>query len=378
MQSDPDGGTYVYELMTAGTPFSLDAATGVLSVVDVLDFETTQTYSLAVDVIDGAERVTASFTVAVTNENDSVPVIGGCPSELVLHGAEAVGTDAYSGLSLSDADHVGGEADDPLTLSMDPQAANPLIVLDEAGGETLVINRDVEEYLEAGGARNFAIALRVSDGQNDGVPCNIQITINQPPEIDVAAFASSWAILENEPVGTIIGAPAVAHDPEGDPITFHVYKYAGTNATNDHVSISEAGVLTANESFDYEAPGPKTKTVWLDAFDGVFRSERVMVQVRVQDVDESPAFDEVAFSIPETAHILAPFAQITATDPEGAELEFSSVTHDVVDVRENGEVFLLTLPHRAARPSTPVAARSTPWSDFKLPDCPPLSMFWSP
>ncbi|XP_045179354.2 cadherin-7-like [Mercenaria mercenaria] len=61
-----------YELITAGTPFSVTTSAGVLTLDSALDYETTTSYILEVKVVDSASYSgTATFTIAVGDVNEA-------------------------------------------------------------------------------------------------------------------------------------------------------------------------------------------------------------------------------------------------------------------------------------------------------------------
>ena len=72
--TDPDAGPTLTYAITAGNgagKFGINPSTGQLTVAGALDFETTNTYALTVQVSDGALTGTATVTVSVTNVNEA-------------------------------------------------------------------------------------------------------------------------------------------------------------------------------------------------------------------------------------------------------------------------------------------------------------------
>ena len=59
----------------ANDAFAISAGTGELEVAGTIDYETTPTYTLTVQVSDGMMLATAAITINVMNVNDNAPTI---------------------------------------------------------------------------------------------------------------------------------------------------------------------------------------------------------------------------------------------------------------------------------------------------------------
>lgn len=65
--------------------YSIDTSTGMVTVIQTLDFEMVKLYTLTVEVIDNTQRTSeTTLTVSVTGVNDNTPVFNNIPSTLVL------------------------------------------------------------------------------------------------------------------------------------------------------------------------------------------------------------------------------------------------------------------------------------------------------
>ncbi len=339
---DEDGGNYVFGLVTppADLPFSMDPQTGALTLVASLDYEVQPSYELTLRVTDGAEDVDVALNIQVLNENDSAPEISGCPSELLLNGSESVDMVLVS-LTVTDPD---GLVDDTLVVTLDDQSVNPpLVQLAQTSNYELLLNRDVSGYVSDGHDRQLSLMVRAHDGVHES-SCDIDLFINQRPVINTDAFEDSLTLVENAPGGTVIGDPVVADDPEGDPLTFYAFRYATGNYESGHFNLSESGVFSSKLALNYELY--PAITVWVEADDGVSRSERVAVSIRIQDVDEPPEFNDTFIDIPETANVLVPFGNLNASDPEGGDIAYSSLPHDIIEIRDDGALFLKIAPEQ--------------------------------
>jgi len=76
--SDIHGGTITYSLTdNAGGRFAINGSSGVVSVANsaLLDFETANSHTITISASDNLASVTATFTINVTNTNDTAPII---------------------------------------------------------------------------------------------------------------------------------------------------------------------------------------------------------------------------------------------------------------------------------------------------------------
>ena len=100
--TDPDlaslsNGTLMYTITggNTGNVFAINSTTGAMTVADVLDYETTASYSLVVTVTDGGSpslSSTAMLTITVTDVSDQVPIFTSNASVTVLEGTTTVTT----------------------------------------------------------------------------------------------------------------------------------------------------------------------------------------------------------------------------------------------------------------------------------------------
>ena len=103
---------------------------------------------------------------------------------------------------------------------------------------------------------------------------------NSPPEIGGAA-TRTFTVAENTAIGTDLGAPFTATDPDGDAISWIL---EGTDSAS--FAISSGGQLTIAAVLDYEEGSTRSLTVKAD--DGNGGTDTVEVTVNVTDVTEAP------------------------------------------------------------------------------------------
>lgn len=158
---------------------------------------------------------------------------------------------------------------------------------------------------------------------------------NEPPEFVEPALNVS--IAEDASIGTEI-ATYTATDPDGDEISYSLLPDFGDS---EWFQISDTGVLTTQEQFDYETQTPCLKCrVIIVASDGT-RHTLASVVINVTNVnDEPPMFVSPALevSIDENIGIGTEVATYAVTDPDGDEIQYSLAGPDVesFDISDKG------------------------------------------
>lgn len=335
---DPDNSPLEFSFVNppVDLPFSIDPSTGEISVSGALDYEQTQQYVLDIEVVDGLTSVLSSTTIDVENENDEAPVFGDCPASLLINGQESAG-ETLVALGISDADVSTPLSEETLTISMSGDAMPPLT---ELNWDRLVLAQPVDTHVAANGPRTLELTISAQDGLFT-TTCDISITINESPTVDVDAFADSWVIAEGQPIGTVVGLPAVATDPEGDTASFYGFANGWNNTPHPDLIIdAQTGVVTTQTIFDYESrPAPFT-LFYVMAMDQTSASARVGIKVWIQDVNEPPVFTTSSILVPQTADVTTPFATLPVVDPEGTQLEVLAEEHEVFEIDESGDLYV--------------------------------------
>ncbi len=155
--TEVDVGQSVSYAITAGNPggiFSINTATGVITLTGTLDYETTQSYNLTVRVTDNAGTPlssSATITVNVTDINDLTPAISG--STFSVNENSANGT-AVGTATATDGDTVG-----TLSYSITGGTGAGLFTINSSTG-AITVNGALD--YEAGSSYN--VTVQVSDG----------------------------------------------------------------------------------------------------------------------------------------------------------------------------------------------------------------------
>jgi len=293
--TDPDGDSVIYSLdpstNTQGL-FAVESSTGKLTVQGLIDYEAASSHTLTVRASDGSLVTQLPVTVTVNNRNDP-PVMQ--DQRRAVGELAAVGERVGAALVAEDED-VG----DRLLFSMpfpvvDSQNNTVNVFNITADGQLLVAQAGVmDSDLEP----TYMFQVRVQDlqGASDIAMVTVEVLQqNRAPSVT----PSSEAVDENSPVGTAVGAPVAASDPDGDHIT---YSITAGNVDGVFAIDSLTGQLfVARAVLDFETRPSYTLTVQVtdDGEGALTGSAQVIVSLR--DVNEAPVIADQLRSVLENS-----------------------------------------------------------------------------
>ena len=304
--TDPDAGDAHSFGITAGNGdgvFVIDPATGAVTVADgaEVDFETTSSYSLTVEVTDAGSRSgSATVTVDVTNVNEA-------PVHTLPAGQEVV-TDTTltlagaSAISVADVD--AGSDDIRVALT----AAGGTLTLGTTSGlgfstgdgtadatvtftGTLAeVNAALDGLAYAAGAVGSGSIRVVTDdlgnngtggAQQDGDTLAIDIVAANGPATDLTLTPGS--VVENNTVNTVVGTLANDDDDDGDTFTYTLA--AGTGDADNATFTITGDQVSANTSFDFETKD--AYKIRVQVADNTGNTYAEALTVTATDVDEA-------------------------------------------------------------------------------------------
>jgi hypothetical protein len=251
--TDVNGGALTWTLTNnAGGAFTIDPATGVITVADPtkIDYETApgHAYTVTAQASDGTLTSSQDFTIAVTNVAPSVPVDSNAAANAVAEGA-AAGT--LVGVTASATD-VNGPA---LTYSIAPggDSSGGGFAVDPTTGVITVADPTKIDY-ESSPGHAYTVTVQASDGaltnsQTFTISVN-DVVLGAPADVNPAANS----VVEGAANGTAVGITASAIDPNGPATTYALTDNAGGRFAID----PNSGIVTVANSglIDYEtAPG---------------------------------------------------------------------------------------------------------------------------
>ena len=329
--TDNDDLTYILEGTDADS-FMIDDESGQLKTKMPLDHEAKSDYSVLVKAEDGrGGSDTIGVTIKVTNVNEKPKFAGNLGVHSVLENTTP-GVDIGAPVTATDPEN------DPLTYSLDSAGAQ-VFDIDASTGQL-----QTKAALDYETARVHSVTVYVSDRKNaqgatdtatdDDISVTITVTnVNEPPAFTEAA--PSRSVAENSAIGTDVGYPVTAADPDGDTLT---YSLDGTDKASFSIDTS-SGQLKTRTELDYESP-KKIYTVTVSVSDGknadgnadTTADATVTVTIAVTDVNEPPTVT-IASTVRYAENGADPVDTYTATDPERGTITWTLSGTDMDDFR---------------------------------------------
>ena len=318
--TDPEGNVVTFGLMgTDASYFSIDSASGELSVGDPLDYEQPRdsgrdnNYTLTILASDHiGNQAQQGLDVLVSNVNDNAPEFA-LLSDTVAVAENSTGL-IYTA-SASDAD--GGA----LTYSLGGDDAALFNIGSSSGELFFYAAPDYEQALDSDQDNSYNLTITAFDGASSaGLALTVTITNLNDTAPQFELSSDSFSVAENSTAVTTIAAS----DADGDDLTFALV----SSADSSWFSLDPgSGVLAFAPAPDFETPADADSNnvyeLGLSVFDGTYTTSAA-VNVIVTNLDEAPGFAAATLnlSIPENNGSVIYTA--AASDPEQASLVYSA------------------------------------------------------
>ena len=242
--TDPEGQTVTFSLSGTGSEnFSVDAS-GNISLVNSLDYETATSYTLALNASDGVNTTTSEFIVTVDDVNEA-------PSLTNSLAASSFAENVATGTTIATTSATDPEAQ-AITYSLSGAGSDKFAV-DSAGNITLSSALDYET------TTSYSLTLTASDGTNS-TSSTINVSVDDVVELSIALASSSISLNETATSGTSVTTTSTTTDGSATVS----YSLSGTGS--DKFSVSSNGTITTAASLDYETTTSYSLT--LTASDG--------------------------------------------------------------------------------------------------------------
>ncbi|NQZ76559.1 MAG: T9SS type A sorting domain-containing protein, partial [Ekhidna sp.] len=192
--TDPEGDQISFAV-TAGNDaggFTINAATGELTVADasVLDFETTPEFALTVQVSDGSLTASATITIVLTDVDENrAPEISDQSFDIPENSA--------NGTSVGSVVAADPDGDD-ITFSITAGNTSGGFDINTTTGEITVADGGVLDFEEI---QSFVLTVEVTDGAKSG---EAEITINLTDEDDALGIQEVGILIYPNPTGGVI------------------------------------------------------------------------------------------------------------------------------------------------------------------------------
>ena len=312
--------------------FTIDSATGVVTLVSTADYETKSSYSIIITIKDDAAvplSYSESFTLTV-NDIDEAPTLTATGGTVV----EDSGSYVVSG-TLAGVDPEGGD----LTYNAETFSGQygDLKLDSSTGAYTYTLNNDsaAVQALGADETLTETFSVSVSDGTATTSE-NLSFTITGVADTSLAS-PTAGALTEDDAKTTVAGT-LTGTDPEGDTLT---YAIAGSIEVDGvYTATGTYGTLTVNKtSGDYTytldnsdadtdaiaAGSTVDETFTVRTTDGSNRASQVLT-ITITGTNDTPVLTVPSGgSLTEGASTTTVTDTLSATDAEAGSLTFSII-----------------------------------------------------
>ncbi|SDO37433.1 cadherin domain-containing protein [Afipia sp. GAS231] len=289
--TDVNGPAVTYSLTgdTSGGGFTINAATGVVTVADStkIDYESApgHAYTVTAQASDGTLTNSQTFTIAVANVPPSTPVDSNAGANTVAEGAAAGST---VGVTASSTD-INGPA---VTYSLTGDTSGGGFTINAVTGVVTVADPTKIDYESAPG-HAYTVTAQASDGTASSSQIFIIAVTDVAPSTPVDSDAAANSIAEGPANGSTVGVTASSTDVNGPAVT---YSLTGDTSGGGFTINATTGVITVADStkIDYESSGAgHSYTVTATASDGTQSNSQAFV-IDVTDVAPSTPVDSNA------------------------------------------------------------------------------------
>ena len=318
--TDPENSDISYSLSGTGSDKFSVASDGTVTLSNSLNYESETSYDLTLTASDGTNSTSSSFTILVTNIDETVDLTTSLA-------ANSFDENTTTGTVIATATATDPEGD-TVTFSLSGTGSDKFSVSSDG---TITLTNALDYETDS----SYTLTLSATDGTNT-TTTNITVTvdnINEDITLSTSVAASSFA--EDISTGTTIATASVTN-PENATIS---YTLSGTGS--DKFSVSSDGTISLTSGLDYESISSYSLT--LTASDGT-NSTSESIAFSVGDVNEVVALSTTlaASSFLESTSTGTTIATASATDPENAIISYSlsGTGSDKFSVSSNGTVTL--------------------------------------
>jgi VCBS repeat-containing protein len=291
--NDPNGPTTTYSLIgdTSGGGFTIDPATGVVTVADPakIDFESAagHAYSVTVKADDGLTSTTQAFTIGVTDVAPSTPVDSDATANTVAEGA-AVGSAV--GVTAQSTDINGGTVNYSIAPGGDSSGGG--FAIDPNTGVITVADSTKIDF-ESAPSHQYTVTALASDGTLTTPQTFVIGVTDVAPSTPVDSNVATNTIAEGATNGSTVGFTAHSSDINGGTVT---YSLIGDSSGGGFAIDPNTGVVTVVDStkIDFESAAGHAYNVTVQASDGTLGSTPLTFTIAVTDVAPSTPVDSNA------------------------------------------------------------------------------------
>ena len=351
--------TVTYSLKDNPAGLGIDTSTGVVTLVDAPDHETTTQYVFTVVASDGTQSAEREVTISVQNVDELPPVFSSGTTATPIDEDRPGGTEVYVALT-SDPDQVGQTA---IRYSLGSDEDSNLFAIDSSGRVTLQSALDYEVK------STYRFTVVATDGAYNSSTQTVTLDIRNVDETGpvFATPDASASVNENVAAGFVVYT-AQATDSDAVDNALPTYSLKAGVGDADALGINPStGAVSINAAPDHETKSTYSFTVV--ASDAAGHTAEQSVTLTINDLDEiDPVFDSGATANAIDENTSAGTVVYTAhANDEGvvgnAPLEYSLVAGADASAlgidSQSGEVRLLGVPNFEVKSSYSFTVRVT-------------------
>ena len=306
--------------------YSINASSGVVTLVKTLDYESFQQYVLTVTVSDGQFSDALILRINVLDDNDNTPVFT-MFGPFTIREEESSNT-LVGNLVVSDADS-GMNAE----ISFSSTSGSSMFIVSDSGQIRTVARLDRESI-------GSDLSFNVTASDNGIIPLSSEVTVSiQLQDINdnapvLQSLPTEVNVPENAAIQTVIlRIQATDEDIGNNAVIFYYISELSFFAIDN-----STGIITLIDSLDYETATEHTINVTAENPDGVSSPEYSILIRVVNENDNSPVFtmNPYAAMVEESSGIGTFVINVTANDADtGTLVRYSIVSGNV------GGVFII-------------------------------------
>ena len=282
---------------TSPLPFTVNPATGVITITSLLDFESTTIYEFEAvaeeSTVNGQFSASVPVTIAVTNVNDLPPVVS--PVGIIQLLATVRSTEEIVRVT-----------------AVDPDSLGSLIFTLVGSSTSFVIDRDTGVITAATNLSTIANQLvRLNVSVSDGLfSVHSEVVLDvYLPSFTQELYAA--VISESTPVGSVVLSIAV-QDFRGESFVFAI------DSVQTVFQINSSGVVILRETVDFEVESQRTFMFRITA-----NSATIVLQAEISitvtnENDNVPVFSQSQYNLttPSSTLVGTRLLQVEATDSD--------------------------------------------------------------
>ena len=312
--SDVDAGdTFAYTILSSdpAAAFAIGSSSGDITVSDsnLLNFETTPTFTLTVEVEDsGFLTDSAEIVINLLDENDAPVLMPAGPFSIPENPPDT--TPVGTPLVASDEDIGAG---DILTFTITSGNAGGAFGISPNSGQLTVVNGSLLDFDVPPNSYNLTVRVTDSAGAFDSEIVAVNLTdVNEPPTVSNSTFTPS----ENSANGSSVGF-VNADDPEDDTLHYDI----DSGNTNAAFALNpSSGEITVNDVNQLDFETTPTFTLMVSVDDLVNPDVVATITINLQDQNEAPLIDMTTLSVTENSSNGTTVGTVPAVDPDIADV----------------------------------------------------------